>query len=477
MWWYYFKWQWLRDAHMDHQLIQNLLGALFLVLGLLGGYVHWQRDRRSFWYFGSLMFTMTLVLIYYLNFKYGASQAPELTGVAREVRDRDYFYLWSFSAWGVWAALGLIAAWESLAALIDRQPVVAGRTTTEQPTRRGLALASPVLALAFIPLFTNFSTASRAGQTDTADFARDLLNSVEPYGVLVTVGDNDTFPLWYAQEVEGVRRDVVVANTSLLNTDWYTRQLIRRPVYEYDAAKGPSIYRSKVWPKPSGSPIHMTMAQADSVPPYIQLDRPMTFQGGPIKATIDPARLSIQGVLQRADIFVLRMIADSFTERPIYLSRTSAGYGSELGLGSYLLTQGLATKIFVPPPAQDKDTLLVSGAGWVDVPRTKTLWDSVFVGYKTLAKRSDWVDRPSVGIPYLYVATGLMLSEVLQSTGDAKEAAKVLNDAKQVARAVKLDDLLAQMEAQPALPQAGPVNPLLVPPGDTARGRTAPAKP
>jgi hypothetical protein len=476
MWWFYFKWQWLRDAHMDHQLIQNLLGALFLVLGLLGGYVHWQRDRRSFWYFGSLMFTMTLVLIYYLNFKYGASQSPELTGVAREVRDRDYFYLWSFSAWGVWASLGLIAAWESVAALIDREPVVAGRVTTEQPTRRGLALASPVLALAFIPLFTNWTTASRAGQTDTADFARDLLNSVEPYGVLVTVGDNDTFPLWYAQEVEGIRKDVVVANTSLLNTDWYTRQLIRRPVYEYDSLKGPSIYRGKVWPKPSGSPIHMTMAQADSVPPYIQLDRPMTFQGGPIKATIDPARLSIQGVLQRADIFVLRMIADSFTERPIYLSRTSAGYGSELGLGSYLLTQGLATKIFVPPPAPNKDTLLVSGAGWVDVPRTRTLWDSVFVGYKTLAKRSDWVDRPSVGIPYLYVATGLMLSEVLQATGDQKEAAKVLNDAKQVARAVKLDDLLAQMEAQPPLP-AGPVNPLLVPPGDTARGRTAPAKP
>jgi hypothetical protein len=474
MWWLYFKWQWLRDAHGEHQVAQNMLAAMFLFFGLLGGYVHYQKDRRSFWYFGSLMFTMSLVLIYYLNFKYGASQDPDLVGVAREVRDRDYFYLWSFSAWGVWAALGLIAAWDSIAALIDRERVAVGRDTVERPTMRGRLLSAPVLALALIPLFTNWSTASRAGQTDTADFAKDLLNSVEPYGVLVTVGDNDTFPLWYAQEVEGVRRDVVVANTSLLNTDWYTRQLIRRPVYEYDAANGPAIYRDRAWPKPSGSPIKMTMEQADSVPPYIQIDKPMTFQGGPIKAVIDPQRLSIPGVLQRADIFVLRMIADSFGERPIYLSRTSAGYGSELGIGSYLLTQGLATKLFIPPAAQTKDTLLVSGAGWVDVARTKTLWDSVFLGHRSLAKRHDWVDRPSVGIPYLYVATGLMLSEVLQATGDSAGAAKVLAEAKQVAKAVKLTDLLAQMEQQQApLP---PTSPLLVPPSDSQRGTPVPVK-
>jgi hypothetical protein len=420
------------------------------------------------------MFTMTLVLIYYLNFKYGASQDPELSGVAREVRDRDYFYLWSFSAWGVWAALGLVAVWESLAALVGREQVTVGREPLERPTPRALWLTSPVLALALIPLLTNWTTASRAGQTDTADFARDLLNSVEPYGVLVTVGDNDTFPLWYAQEVEGIRRDVVVANTSLLNTDWYTRQIIRRPVYEYDAAHGPAIYRNRTWPKPSGPPIKMTLAQADSVPAYIQVDRPMTFQGGPIKAVIDPQRLSIPGVLQRADIFVLRTIADSYGARPIYLSRTSAGYGHELGLGSYMLTQGLAAKIFIPPPSPGKDTVLVQGAGWVDVARTKVLWDSVFTGQKSLARRHDWVDRPSVGIPYLYVATGLMLSEVLQATGRQAEAARVLNEAKQVAQAVKLTDLLAQMEQQQSISTPAS-NPLLVAPSDTPRGKTVPA--
>jgi hypothetical protein len=179
-------------------------------------------------------------------------------------------------------------------------------------------------------------------------------------------------------------------------------------------------------------------------------------------------------VLQRADIFVLRMIADDFGERPIYFSRTSAGYGNELGLGSYLLTQGLANKVFIPPASPSRDTMLVAGVGWVDVPRTTALWDSVFTAPKSLSKRTDWVDRPSVGIPYLYVATGLMLSEVLNTTGKSGEAARVLGQTKQIAQAVRLSDLLAQLEQPEPLPES---NPLLVPRGDTQRGQPVPARP
>src|SRR3989442_8638324 len=80
-------------------------------------------------------------------------------------------------------------------------------------------LATPVLLLALIPLVGNNLTASRKGETLARDFAFDLLQSVEPYGVLVTAGDNDTFPPWYAQEVEHVRQDATLVHLSLANTD------------------------------------------------------------------------------------------------------------------------------------------------------------------------------------------------------------------------------------------------------------------
>jgi hypothetical protein len=464
MWWYYFKWQWLRDAHSEQQGLQATLAAIFLVLGLFGGWVHYQRDRRSFWYFGTLMFSMTLFLIYYLNFKYGATQSPELgNGVDREVRDRDYFYLWSFSAWGVWAGLGLMFIWESIASLFGSEKQKLGRETVEEPRTSSWLKASPILAVALIPLFTNWSTASRRGQTETADFARDLLNSVEPYGVLVVVGDNDTFPLWYAQEVEGVRKDVVVANTSLLNTDWYTRQLIRRPVFEYDAAKGPAIYRNKQWPKPAGPPLRMTTQEADSVPPFVNLSPEL-------KVVLDPRRLQNDGqgngYLQRADVFVLRMIADSWPGRPVYFSRTSGGYARELGFDNNTLTQGLAAKVFVAPAAPSKDTMFVQGDGWIDVPRTTVLWNDVFQAHKALIRRGDWIDQPSIGIPYLYIATGLELADALAQSNPA-ESQKVMDTARQVANAMRMGSALAS--AEQLVPQ------IAVPSGDSPRAKTLPA--
>lgn len=470
MWWMYFRWQWWRDAYLQNQTLQAVLAALFLVLGFFGGFVHWKRDRQSFWFFGPLMFTLTLLLIFYLNFKYGYSQAPQLgDSVPREVRDRDYFYLWSFSAWSVWAALGLVFVWESLAALIGTEKVKLGKQMLELPKRQSWTLASPVLLVAFLPLIGNWEHSTRRGDTTTRDFAHDLLNSVEPYGILVTVGDNDTFPLWYAQEVEGIRQDVVVANTSLLNTDWYVRQLIRNPVREYDAEKGPEIYRDQTWEKPSGPPLKMTLDEADALPFAEQLPDTSIFEAGNIRAVITPR------ILTKADIVVLRMILDN-PGRPIYFARTSGGYGSELGLAPYLVAQGLARKLVNSIPAQGRDTLLVRGEGWVDLPRTRALWESVFRGHDALIAKGGWPDKASIGIPALYIQTGFLLADALEAVGDTEAIRAVLSKTEGIARATRLHEFLDfSMPSPVPLPETGSAG-ARVPPTDEGT-RTVPAVP
>jgi hypothetical protein len=434
MWWLYFKWQWLRDAYSESPALQAILAVLFLTLGLLGGYVHYSRDRRTFWYFGPLMFTLTLALIYYMNFKYGWSQSPELGDtVDREVRDRDYFYIWSYSAWGVWAALGLVYIWQSVAEMLDRD--------AEEPndkagyaTRRSWVLATPILLIAFVPLVGNWKTASHRGDTFAADWGADMLNSVEPYGILITNGDNDTFPLWYAQEVEGVRQDVLVLVTSYLNTDWFLRQLIRRPVREYDAAKGPALYRGKTWPKPKGPPLDWTFEQADAAQEYMEIREPQVFKQRNIVTTIQP------GILQRDQIVVLSLIKDAYPERSIYFS--TGGYQRSLGLAKYSLRQGVVEKLVENPIVPNKDTVQI-GDGYLDVNTTYRLWTEVYKGPKELIDIGNWFDRPSFGIPYTYTVTGYVLSEALKGNGRTAEAASVLKQVTEIATAARLTDVLA----------------------------------
>ena len=213
----------------------------------------------------------------------------------------------------------------------------------------------------------------------------------------------------------------------------------------------------------------MTPEQADSVPPYIEIQRPMNFESGQIKATIDPQRLSVPNVLQRADIFVLKIIAESFKDRPIYFSRTSAGYGNELGLGSYLLTQGLATKVFIPPAVPGRDTLLVPGSGWMDLKRTKTLWDSVFVGTEG-AHEAQRLDRSPVGrhpVPLRRDGTDALRS----AAGDGRHRGRHARHGRVASHRPGRPPRRPARAAPAAAEPAGPVqNPLLTP-TDTTQGQ------
>jgi hypothetical protein len=297
----------------------------------------------------------------------------------------------------VWAALGLVWVWETVAGAARHRAVRSG-ARRRRAHRASWLLASPVLALALVPLFTNWRR-RRAPGTGHAAFAKDLLNSVEPYGILVTVGDNDTFPLWYAQEVEGIRKDVLIANTSLLNTDWYARQMIRRPVYEYDAAKGPAIYRGQQWTKPSGPPLKLTMQELDAIPLGIALDQPQTFQAGPAHGD-DHAAAALQGRPARAVHDPRRVAAAPGVLQP-HLGRLRAGARPAAAPAH----AGARPQARATPPAPSRDTVLVPGEGFVDLPRSLALWNT-FEGPKALIARGDWVDPPSVGIPDLYTITG-----------------------------------------------------------------------
>ena len=334
------------------------------------------------------------------------------------MRDRDYFYIWSFSAWGIWAAMGIGYIWSS----------IAGRFAQSNETRRPWILAAPVLAVALIPLVANYRAVDHRGDTFTRDYATDVLNSVEPYGIIITNGDNDTFPLWYAQEVEGTRKDVMVVVGMHLNTDWFVRQIIRRPVRRYEVEKGPEIFRGKTWTKPSGPPLRMTFEEADNIPPYIELREPQMFRKDNIVATVAP------GFLDREQLVTLRLIKDTFPERPIYFPL--ANNVRRLGLDKYLLTQGLVERLVDHPIVPTADTLMV-GDRFVDVARTAALWRA-YEGPDSLARLGQWVDQASVNVPATYVWAGLRAREALIRAGDPDTAELVTRKITAVAQATRL---------------------------------------
>ena len=445
----YFGWQFGRDLADG---TRSGLGVLFGFLGALGAHRHWKADRRQAIGMITLMFTLTFLLIFYLNFKTGFSQYVGPDQVAREVRERDYFFICSFALWGIWVGLGLATLMEWVSdGLRDR---------FEDESRRW-AYAVPVLALAVIPLYTNHLTASRAHETLARDFAADLLNSVEPYGILVTAGDNDTFPLWYAQEVEGIRRDVVIINLSLANTDWYLRQMQRRPVETYDAAAGPAIYRNRTWPKPEGKVLSFSDMQLDSMQLYYPLDKKSVLTFGNVQITLDPDQVhplgNGQGYLERADVVVLGAIRDQLGKRPIYFSRTVGTYADEFGLTPWLEGNGFARALRQTPVVQNDSIQGLAGFGFVNVARSKALgFDVYHHAAAARARPRGWVDRPSEGILVTYGLIYEVLAQTLQ-TKDPQGAARAIAIADSITKNSR--EFRASVTSQPAPPaQTRPSN-------------------
>ena len=401
----YFTWQfghdWLGGA-------QRALAVLFATLGLAGARRHWRADRRAALAMTTLVVTLTVALVFYLNFRWGYSQVFPSPRLEHEVRERDYFFIASFAVWGIWAGMGLAAVMEWLAGSLAHQAVA---------TRRW-ALCAPVLLVALVPLIGNRLTASRAGETMARDYARDVLQSVDPYALVVTAGDNDTFPLWYAQEVEGVRRDVSVLVLSLANTDWYLRQLQRRAPPTFDAGAAPALYRGRSWPRPTRpwmSRFYLGDV-ADTLPEYVPLPQPATARLGSIQVALDPGVLR-RPYLLRSDLAVLQIIKDQLGTRPVYFSTSTGNYPDQLGLSPYLVGEGLVRRVVARPVAPSDSVRLVEGRGFVNVPRSKALAFEVYGGGATAARPRPrgWVDVPSenslLGYVFVYDTIAAALHE------------------------------------------------------------------
>jgi hypothetical protein len=356
-----------------------------------------------------------------MNFKYGFSQYPDQPSLPREVRERDYFFVGSFAVFGAFVACGLGALMQSIVEGLRDRGSLASRW----------AAASPVLALAIVPLVGNRITASRAHETMARDFAYDILNSVEPYGILITAGDNDTFPLWYAQEVEGVRPDITLANLSLMNTEWHLRQIARRETPPFDPARADKIWRSvPVPPRPTTPALKLTMAEVDSLPEAMQV----TAHGG---IAFDSLQIRFgSDVLLRQDIATIFMIRDNKGKRPIFFSWSDGGYPDQtLGLSQYLVSHGFVRKL-MPTPVQPTESIVLSqGLGYVDVPLTrKLLWDVYHWRTATRLRPSGWVDPPSGSILQLYSVIYGGAARVFETVGDSALAARADSVARDVNR-------------------------------------------
>ena len=197
--------------YLAHNRGKNHFFFLPLILGLIGFFFQLRHDGRNSWVTGLLFLLTGLAIVVYLN------QTPF------QVRERDYAYAGSFYVFALWIGLGVLAL----------------QNWFERLTRKENGMPAAALAVALglvVPVLMgcqNWDDHDRSGRYTARDLAWNHLAGLDPQALLVTHGDNDTFPLWYAQEVEGVRTDVRIVNSSLLGTDWYIDQMKCR-FYESD---------------------------------------------------------------------------------------------------------------------------------------------------------------------------------------------------------------------------------------------------
>lgn len=342
----------------------NKYFLLPLLLGLAGLIFHINRNPKDS-LIVTMLFLMTgLAIVVYLN-----QYAPQ-------PRERDYAYAASFYAFSIWIGLGVLG----IMSLVNKyfKTRYAGVVATV------IGMIVPVILAA-----ENWDDHDRSGRYTARDIARNYLESCDKNAILFTMGDNDTFPLWYAQEVEGIRRDVRVVNLSLLNSDWYIGQM-KRKVYDseplpislpYERFKSGTFDVMYLAPdervkgaislielfeimntQPTALSIQTSMGAVDVIPAnqfYINVDSAKVLSNGTVMPEEKDSLLTHLAwsipdkAITKSQVIALDIIAHNNWDRPVYFSST-AGSDAYLGLNPYLRSHGFALKL-VPVKAQSEE--------------------------------------------------------------------------------------------------------------------------
>ncbi|MGE3526843.1 MAG: hypothetical protein AB7I33_13060, partial [Gemmatimonadales bacterium] len=389
----------------------------------------------SWWLLFGVFLVTGIGLVLYMNFKPGFSLGYDKwpNPQDHEVRERDYFFVVSFIIWGLWAGVALagIGRW-----LFERY-------------RTLLLPAGTFVIVGLVPFAGNFTAATRRQTPDArlaADFAYDLLNSVPPYSVLFTYGDNDTFPLWWAQEVEGIRQDVSVVCLALAQTSWYMRQLRDTPIRAFDESAAPVIWRGRNPVRPDWPLLSLTDQQiAQITQTATVLERPQGVDLGPAQYVLQPNRL-----INPNEIATARILQENFGRRPIYFSMTT---GRDFhGLQSLILQQGLVYRVSTTPVDTTKfnvDTRRVYGA-LLDVGRTDTLvWQVYRYAGLLDGKNLDHLENTGRGMAWNLGIPFTQLAFAYQARGDRQRMIANLERASQLVPDPNLREALRQARLEP----------------------------
>ena len=311
------------------------------LFGLLGVYFHFKRDWIGALSVLSLFLATGLMIILYLN-----QYDPQ-------PRERDYSYVGSFFAFSIWIGIGIYYLFKTC---LEFKKIKLNANKISYGICALLIFIMPLNMLA-----KDYSSHNRKGNYVAWDYGYNLLNSCEPNSIIFTNGDNDTFPLWYLQEVEGIRTDVRVVNLSLLNTPWYIEQLKNMPpklpikledqeIELMEPIVGTAYALSKwtqIWDGLKNSLNEYTMEKLGA--PYTVKEYGIPYDWGPadfqvngqIKFQISP---TLGSYLRVQDILILQLINDMPDDRPIYFAVTVSP-NNRIGLDPYLEMEGLVYKL------------------------------------------------------------------------------------------------------------------------------------